>query len=355
MHDPMHSRTAFENEHWLRLRLPRHARLTVAVVALIEGMLNARNIEYLSVTGRTKSLKSALEKIEKKKYKNPEEQITDISGIRVITFLEDQVSEIEKVIEELFEIDNENSLDRSSVLGLDRVGYRSTHYVGNLGSERARLPEYSQLEGLKFEVQLRTVLQHAWAELAHDRSFKFKGTLPSRLQRELNLYAGLLELADSGFNKIAREIDEYSYSIESSPSEFNATDINDISISQFIKEIAKENDIEFDAVEMQLDPVIAELKLLGIDNIGKLKILVTDDFIKNYKRFVTYDTPIGFVRSVLMYEDLEKYFSHWKKSWWNQFEDQGELKLLSEKYGYEDVKKILVKKGVMDSVGVDES
>ncbi|MDO5684258.1 MAG: hypothetical protein Q4G46_15720, partial [Propionibacteriaceae bacterium] len=55
-----------------------------------------------------------------------------------------------------------------------------------------------------FSVQLRTVLQHAWAEFEHD--VRYKGTIPPEqvpdLDRRFTLAAGLLELADSEFTTI---------------------------------------------------------------------------------------------------------------------------------------------------------
>ncbi|MGA8612967.1 MAG: RelA/SpoT domain-containing protein [Xanthobacteraceae bacterium] len=177
---------------WLIEILPRHQRLTAGAQSLLENMLKKERIDFLSVTGRTKTTEGALEKIRRKEYRSPEQQLTDLSGIRVITYLEEQVDQISEVIRELFDIDEKNSLDRTEILGDDRVGYRSTHFVCTLGKKRAELPEYEAIGSLKFEVQVRTVLQHAWAELAHDRSFKFGAALPTKIQRKLNLYSGML-------------------------------------------------------------------------------------------------------------------------------------------------------------------
>ena len=77
-----------------------------------------------------------------------------------------------------FNIDEKNSLDKKILLASDQIGYRSVHFVCDLGAQRSGLPEFKDLGGLKFEIQVRTVLQHAWAELAHDRNYKFSGTLP---------------------------------------------------------------------------------------------------------------------------------------------------------------------------------
>ena len=203
-----------EKEDWLREALPLHSRLTETVKSLVKNILNDNKVDYLSITGRTKIKSSAMEKIKRKKYKNPIDQLTDITGIRIITFFESQVVKISELVRRTFEVDDENSLDNDQLLGDDKIGYRSVHFVCSLGKRREALPEYESLDGLKFEIQLRTVLQHAWAELAHDRAYKFSGELPRKLQRKLNLYSGNLEIIDRGFDEISNEIDAYQAQID---------------------------------------------------------------------------------------------------------------------------------------------
>jgi ppGpp synthetase/RelA/SpoT-type nucleotidyltranferase len=105
-------------EDWLAAVLPVHGRLTNVVQFVLQNVLQYKGIEFLSVTGRTKDVISAREKIHRKQYKDPKTQLTDISGIRIVTFLEHQVEEISQVIKETFDIDESNSLDRGSILGL---------------------------------------------------------------------------------------------------------------------------------------------------------------------------------------------------------------------------------------------
>ena len=45
------------------------------------------------------------------------------------------------------------------------------------------LPEMKLFSGIPFEIQVRTILQHAWAEFAHDRNYKFRGVLPDVIAR----------------------------------------------------------------------------------------------------------------------------------------------------------------------------
>jgi putative GTP pyrophosphokinase len=264
---------------------------------------------YLSVDKRVKTIKGALEKIARKEYSDPPTELTDLSGIRVITFLEQQVSQISAVIRELFEIDEKNSRDRSEVLGDDTVGYRSTHFVCALGKKRDGLPEYESLGNLKFEIQVRTVLQHAWAELAHDRSFKFGVALPTKIQRKLNLCAGILEVTDSAFDEISKEIDAYQALIKKqNVDQISALEINAISLEKLLAELATELGIKIS--ENVMADAYVEMAKFGIKTIGDLKALATPEFIKNHKSiFKNSSTATGIVRRLMIYSDLDRYLA----------------------------------------------
>ncbi|MFT8597727.1 GTP pyrophosphokinase, partial [Acetobacter orientalis] len=194
------------NKEFLKKEIPKYNHLKKSCISIIERLLHINDIEHLNVSGRVKDEKSALEKLERKKYTDIEKQMTDLCGVRIIVFFESDIKKIIDMIREAFEIDEDNSLDQTSKLGNDKIGYRSVHFVCTLGKRRQDSPEYKGLVNLKFELQIRTVLQHAWAELAHDRTYKFNSGLPSDISRKINLYAGLLEIADLGFNEIINDI-----------------------------------------------------------------------------------------------------------------------------------------------------
>jgi hypothetical protein len=89
------------------------------------------------------------------------------------------------------------------------------------------------------------VLQHAWAELAHDRSFKFNPGLPQRIQRRLNLYAGMLEIVDAGFEAISKEIDGYIKVVDSSTDKDNEkNDVNRVSLRKFVKDLTQKHKLK---------------------------------------------------------------------------------------------------------------
>jgi putative GTP pyrophosphokinase len=331
-------RKRIDDRKWLGAVLPRHERVTRAVSSLLENMLRENNIEFLSINGRTKTLEGALEKIQRKKYRDPKKQLTDLSGIRVITYLESQVSEISSTIQKLFEVDDQNSLDRSQVLGSDRMGYRSAHFVCCLGKSREGLPEYDTLCDLKFEIQVRTVLQHAWAELAHDRSFKFGPGLPTHIQRKLNLYSGMLEIVDAAFDNIATEIDEYAASInKKSLEEIKEVEVSNITLNRYIDSVEERIKAKIHRMPIGSD-VIAELQFFGLKTIGDLEAITSPSLIKLYKDRKPDETSIGFIRSVMMFHDLKKYLSG-PVSW--SALGKEDVALLATKYDRKELEKAL--------------
>ena len=89
-----------------------------------------------------------------------------------------------------------------------RFGYASRHLMIGLDPARESHPDFAHLHGHAAQVQVRTVLQHAWAEFEHD--IRYKGTVPAEhvgdFDRRFTLAAGLLELADREFSEIRERL-----------------------------------------------------------------------------------------------------------------------------------------------------
>ena len=86
----------------------------------------------------------------------------------------------------------------------DRFGYLSIHYVVRLKEERAKLTEWQAFAPLRAEIQIRTVLQHAWAAIDHRFRYKTTTEIPTHLRRKLFRLSALLELADEEFLNLKR-------------------------------------------------------------------------------------------------------------------------------------------------------
>ncbi|MGE5268937.1 MAG: GTP pyrophosphokinase [Thiohalocapsa sp.] len=322
--------------------LPKHARLTRVVQTLIANILNDEGVDFLSVTGRTKTRESASEKITRKSYANPSEQLTDLTGIRIVTYLDHQVGQISNIISDTFIVDTENSMDRAQILGNDKVGYRSVHFVCSLGHIRKGMREYKDLCSLKFEIQIRTVLQHAWAELTHDRSYKFSGVLPEALQRKLNLYAGILEVVDTAFDQIALSVDSYTEGLRSDQgTELADASINTISLVEFLTKLKNETGIKVHSIQGDPD-LIREMDEFGLNKISDLQALITPEILKFYKDAPTETSEFGFLRTAMMFNDIEKYLN--MQPTWKTLPLR-HLDALIPKYGEEDIKSLLSKYG----------
>ncbi|MGF6264381.1 putative GTP pyrophosphokinase [Paraburkholderia youngii] len=285
----------------------------------MESLLSAQKIDCLAVTGRTKDRQSALEKISRKGYNDPSSQLTDLSGVRIIVFLESDVEQVSALIKRSFNVDSGNSHQiNTERLDVNQNGYRSIHYVCDLGEARSALPEFDGLSGLKVEFQVRTVLQHAWAELAHDRNYKFAGKLPRSMERQLYLYAGLLEIADKGFNELSQQIDVYLQSLREKTDQGDLTSaIDSLSLDTFVHNWSEASGFELETVtnKPNVSELVRELSDFGVETLADLEKIIPVDYVKKAKES-GYSTNIyGLVRDWMILTDwrrlLETVDFHW--------------------------------------------
>lgn len=176
---------------------------------LIERLMASRKISHHSISFRCKTKESLEKKIDIKQSYEFLEEITDLAGVRIITHFSDDVDVVATLIESEFKVDELNSIDKRAVLDPDRFGYLSLHYVVSLKKERDVLQEYSAFKDLKLEIQIRSILQHTWAEIEHDIGYKSSVEVPYGIRRKFSRMAGLLELADQEFAAIRIELGEY--------------------------------------------------------------------------------------------------------------------------------------------------
>lgn len=209
----------------------------VRIYELLKDVLTTNNLKYHKIECRVKN-KNSLEKkisIKNNKY-NSINQITDIIGVRIITFYEDDVDAIAKLLEEEFVLDKLNSIDKR-IISQNQFGYKSLHYILTLSQYRTKLTEYKKFAKIKFEVQIRSILQHAWAEIEHDIGYKGELEIPTELKRDFSRVSALLETADNEFLRIKEKIRQYeqnvSNAIKNDPSK---VELNSNSLKTYIQE-----------------------------------------------------------------------------------------------------------------------
>lgn len=277
--------------------LKEYDNLDRTLLNLINSLLEQKSIRVHQVQTRVKDRDSLENKIIRKndKYESLSD-ITDIVGVRIITYFDDEVDQIAAMIEEEFVIDQDNSVDKRKIDN-DKFGYRSLHYVANLKRDRISLPEYSSCGERKFEFQIRTILQHSWAEIEHGLGYKGEFEIPSTAKRTFYRVAALLEQADIEFVKLKSTIEEYEKSVNAgvieNPSQI---EVNKASLISFITKnenvIRIENEIascnssvfitEGHTQEIISDILINEIKDLGIKNIKEIEEL----YLRFEKRFI---------------------------------------------------------------------
>lgn len=189
----------------------------------IKKEIKSSGIMVLTVEHRVKTEASLAGKLELKDEKyHFLSDITDILGARVICYFSDDVDKVTAFIQELFEVDWENSVDKRAQLNANAFGYLSVHFVCSLRPEEGVPPELTEK---KFEIQIRSTLQHIWAEIEHDLGYKSEFGVPRTIRREFSRVAGLLEIADEQFIGIRDGLHGYGADIRRKIAENCADDV----------------------------------------------------------------------------------------------------------------------------------
>jgi len=194
---------------------PSYEECTTKIHELVNSLIKESGIQVHSISSRTKDIDNLYEKVRRKGEEyNKLLDITDLSGIRIICYFSDQVDKVADIIKNNFIISNEFSIDKRKTLDPDKFGYLSLHFVVKLSEDRSKLPEYKRFKDFYCEIQIRSILQHAWAEIEHDLGYKSSIEIPRDVKRKFYRLAGLLELADDEFNRIKYEIEQYTVEID---------------------------------------------------------------------------------------------------------------------------------------------
>ncbi len=266
-----------------RERKGLYERLGEIVEKLLRDVADSTGVRVMAIEGRVKTEASLAEKLNRKgeKYRSLAD-ITDVYGARVICFFSDDVDKFAAEASKLFVVDEENSVDKRAVLSPDAFGYLSLHFVFSL-PKNAGYEE--DLCAIRFELQIRSLLQHAWAEMQHDMGYKSAFGTPKNVVREFSRVAGLLEIADKMFCEIRDGVKRYGEEIEEKIGSGTAGDMEadlttlaiymkqNAAMRAFIESLAKACGTE-KIIETSSDPYLAQLKYLGVNTLGGIDELM---------------------------------------------------------------------------------
>ena len=279
----LHARELLSQYHDL---LPVYAKMAEVIPEKLKEFFAEAGIIVASVEYRVKAEESLAGKLKLKggKYRDIFD-ITDIVGIRVITFYIDDVDKVASVLERLFDIDWENSIDKRKVHQIDSFGYLSLHYICSIPPSSYSDPERPELNKIRFEVQMRTVLQHAWANMSHDTGYKSGVEIPKEYLRNMSRLAGMLELVDDEFSRIRHELSDYRRQVQNLVASGNLGEVlldgdsfrSYLSIHPFdalSRRIASINQAEIR--EVDLSAFLPIFKLMAFGTLGDIDAMVKE-------------------------------------------------------------------------------
>lgn len=217
------------DERWIALHVPRFKKIRPRYedyAGFLEAVLKEACLKFAPlaiVNARAKDLTSFAEKSLRKRalYTDPKDplppdplvRMTDLCGGRAIVHTARQVEQMCNFIKEAFDIDCANSEDASRRLKPTEFGYRSVHYIVSVNPQKLRDAGITAvappgLKGLKAEVQVRTLLEHASADIGHDTLYKAAMKVPDPIRRQFATLAAVLESADSEFGRLVASLND---------------------------------------------------------------------------------------------------------------------------------------------------
>ena len=194
-----------------RAHLPRLDSFRSAFEALVRSLLDSEGGKVQHVESRCKNVQGYREKVRRKSYADPDSEMTDVVGVRVIVYYQDHVGKAAALFEREFDVDTANSSGQRVPSAHGEFGYRSYHLVISLDKRRGALPEWQAHASQKVELQIRSVLDHAWAEVEHELFYERSraGREPEpRLWRRFKGLMADLERVDDGFIETRDRIEE---------------------------------------------------------------------------------------------------------------------------------------------------
>lgn len=185
----------------------RYRSLAINLKESLKTLLIEQDINHLDIQFRIKAFEAFEGKVEKKDYVSPMNDVEDICGLRILCYYHSDLEKISSIIEKEFDV--VNSIDKEEELGADQFGYRSKHYVVTVKEQWMNIPNYRGLKELKAEIQIRTILMHAWAEIEHKLQYKTSIDVPRPFKRKLGRLSALFEIADDQFEQVRKERRQY--------------------------------------------------------------------------------------------------------------------------------------------------
>ena len=269
--------------------LAEHPTVVTDIQKVLSDELSDAGIAFDQVSVRIKDRGSYLTKIQDPRYPDYRDFDTayDVLGVRVTVYTTSDVLLLVGVMRSLFDV--VSVTDKSAqTAGRGEFGYASSHVIARVTS--STLPSLAELEGRLIEIQVRTVLQHAWAEFEHDVRYKNPGhELSPEVHRAFTLAAGLIELADQQFDSIAR----------ATSTDGDATDDTELTATMLPGVLTMLVGNEYPMSKPHnYSFAVDKLAANGVTTIGELSVLCAPEALAQLQETMGYGYPPGQVRLI---------------------------------------------------------
>ena len=282
-HLDAHAQELLQDYRQLR---PALEQLAQEAYEILRQALSQQGIYVTAIEYRVKAEASLAGKLELKgaKYKTIGD-ITDLVGIRVITFYSDDVDKVAAIAKRIFDIDWQQSVDKRKLHELNSFGYNSLHYI-------CRMPSGD----IPFELQMRTALQHVWSTLVHDTGYKSDVKIPQEYIRQFSRLAGMMELLDDEFSRLRLVLADYRRHIQSlvKSGQLDEVPLSADAFRNFLqlqpfdrlnKRIAAVNQAEIYPVSLM--PFLRVLQSFGLETIGDVQHFIEENTEDAYQLAVS--------------------------------------------------------------------
>jgi len=192
---------------WYHAEKSIYEKLAKEVQRMLEGILKGRRINIADIQSRAKDPEKFRNKLQNGVTFVPKD-MQDFAGIRVVCFVKSDIKKVRDVIESTFDVIDKKGINEERI---DFSGYSDIKYVCRLTKARISSAEELKLfENRRFEIQVRTILQHAWAEIEHDDVYKNPDKISHELKRRFFLVSNVLETADNELDNLHHKVKEES-------------------------------------------------------------------------------------------------------------------------------------------------